>query len=435
MSLDINPATFCVGPYLEVRINADGYITYCHASDINQESQAHNISVTDLQDYWQGSYLHQLRLELEQGRSLPACHGCYSAERQNLISFRHRRNVQAAIFPDKDLIPSVIESDLLNSSKHHDWQPRFYHVSFSNLCNLACMMCKPKYSSRLSQYLQRVDLLGPNAPVLDWTTDEAWQKFCHHLLHNQHIMCLHVMGGEPMLHHRFRQLLETLVQHHHTGFAISIVTNGTIYDQGIMDLLLKFQKVIIEISIETVDVMNDYIRHYSNTKEIISNIHQYCRHRGPDCEIVLRTVPQALSVMTYHGLLDFAQQHNLVVDSNVMTSPRFLSIGVLPRHLRESVSHQLTVYDLDQPTGTTELIRNTRSQTQDNVSVAANARFIKSQLDAPEPNDIEDLRTKLAEYCNRFDRGRLMNLWHCAPELAGWLAQYGYDTNPNTPRA
>lgn len=431
MSIDISEKSFCVGPYVEIRINSDGSLTYCHAADARRETQSFNLNTCSLDQYWSRGHVMDLRAQLEQGLDLPACYGCYQAESQGTVSFRHRRNLQAAIFPDKDLVPSVIESRIIARSKSPDWKPKFYHVSFSNVCNLACMMCKPKYSTRLGNYLQRAGLYESELSVLDWTQGSAWQDFCQHLLANDQIRCLHVMGGEPLLHARFGELLTTLIQHNHTDFVVSLVTNGTVYDSEIMDLLVAFREVIIEISIECLGPANDYIRYYSQKSSVLHNIQQYLQHQSANCHVVLRSVPQALSVMDYHNLLQFAIQHGLNIDSNVIDNPRFLAAWVLPKYLKDQITENLMHYCHDHDINTVDKITAIRSNTNDCSSVAINAAFVISQLNVPEPPDIEDLRRQLADFCTQFDSQRSLTLWQCAPEIAKWLELYGYYTSKN----
>jgi len=111
MSKCFNEKTFCIGPYSEVRINPDGSLNFCHYADGTNIGADDNIKKITVDDYFQTSKtITNTRLTLEQGGSVSRCHKCYTEESRGLISFRHRRNIQAGIFPKEDFEQSYKES-------------------------------------------------------------------------------------------------------------------------------------------------------------------------------------------------------------------------------------------------------------------------------------------------------------------------------------
>lgn len=416
---------FCVGPYVEVKISATGQLNFCHAADNLRSPQHENISAYSVEDYFNAAdSVRDARNRCQSGNPIDRCHRCYREENLHNISFRQRRNLQAGIFAGEDFAASLQESTLVNNFKHTA-QPRFYHVSFSNTCNMACMMCDGRYSSRLGSFLQQAGLPSTTESLHhDWTTAEAWQKFCNHLLNNTDIMCLHVMGGEPMYQRRFKQLLQLLVEHQHVDFHVTVVTNGSIYDAAIFDHLKHFLSATVEVSIEGIGSENDYVRYGANTAAILANIKRMLQHRGPNFDIVIRSVPQALTVTRYHDLLQFCLDHDLLIDSNALSDHVYLRCNILPDQIKSMVIDRLDPYR----TGKFQAIHriNARNPQHCPEQIAQNAEFVINHLNA-ETDNVLQLRHQFAEYCAKFDQTRQWNIAEYVPELADFVKKYGYD--------
>ena len=110
---------------------------------------------------------------------------------------------------------------------------------------------------------------------VDWTKDQTvWDRFCNELLEIP-IKNLHFMGGETTLQPRFKQLLKFLIAQGRQEINFSFVNNCTNWDPELIDLLLQFNRVGLECSIETVTRQNDYIRQGSNIELVLDNIQKY----------------------------------------------------------------------------------------------------------------------------------------------------------------
>lgn len=419
-----NADTFCVGPWAEIRINSDGSLNYCHYADNAALPPGDSVLAQSLDHYFHKSQtMIQVRDELQQGHTATRCHRCYQDETMGCISFRQRRNIQSAIFPGADFDQSLAESRFLEKFQR-DSRPRFYHVSFSNLCNMACMMCHPQDSTRFDDFVRRAGIQAHSMPVRnDWTLGPAWRDFCQHLLDNRDIVCLHIMGGEPMYHKRFKELLRFLVEHDHTGFHFTFVTNGTVYDPEIMRYLSRFRSVAIEISIEGFGPENTYVRHGSDTAQIVTNIQAFLGHRSPELDVVLRTVPQALTVLTYHRVLEFCQEHSMVIDSNPLHDPPFLHAGVLPDHIKDQVRETMLPFLSSDHGRSSDL--NLRDRSRITTALSTNAKFVLAHLDQ-EPVDKMRSQQRLADYCAQWDRARGFHARDHVPGLWDFLEQHGY---------
>jgi organic radical activating enzyme len=426
--INVDPETFCVGPYAELKINSDGSLNFCHAASTKNIPLKDNIETMSPEEYFnESSTINHVRSQISQGNSLEQCYRCYKNDKNNIVSFRVRRNLQYQIFPDRDFKQSFEERKFQDLMVSKNLKPRFYHVSFSNLCNMACMMCTPSNSSLLASTFKKINIIPQDTPILtDWTQGPAWNVFLDHLLNNDQIYCLHIMGGEPLYHKRFKELLKFLNANKHTNFHFTFVTNGSVYDSELVDLLGNFSSVVVEISLEGIGLENDYIRQAGNTEEVVENILKWARHRSDRFDVVLRTVPQALSACNYHKFLQFALDNNLIVDSNVLENPDFLKLNVLPKDLRNQIKQQLSEKFLQSVSVDTVHDINLRNRDRVYQTVQNNAKTVIKLLDEP-CVDIEFKQQQFVDYCVNFDRYRKNNIKTHLPDLLDFMNNHSYE--------
>jgi MoaA/NifB/PqqE/SkfB family radical SAM enzyme len=425
----INPKTFCISPWTDVRINSDGRMNFCHYANRDMIPLGENITDITVDQYFNGpGSVSQARQDLRDGKELKRCQHCYRDESVTDIGFRQRRNQQAAIFPGTDFEQSLRESTIYQEIYKPKQHPRFYHVSFSNICNMACVMCDASNSTMLATDWIKAGIISDGPIRQDWTDGPAWTEFLTHLLNNPEIMCLHVMGGEPMYHKKFKELIRFLVDNNHTDFHFTFVTNGSIYDAELIEMLTRFKSVQIEISIESFDRSNDYIRWPSDTGVIQQNILKYLQHRTHTVDIVLRTVPQLLSLMQYDNVLSFALDNQVVIDSNILYRPDYFQPAVLPADIKNIIRQRLQPYaELDTEQDAVKNI-NIRNRGRIKQAIAANATLILDLLDRP-MDDLAHKRQALIKYLKRMDQVRRIDVRNYVPELHDFLTSNGYDAN------
>lgn len=392
--------SFCVSPWYEVRIDVDGSVRYCHSSHQRFTKPANFI-----QWFNNDHKLAQHRTQMLSDKVLPSCELCQHQEQVGLPSARQKRNLQAAIHDDW-FAPSFEQSPIqsrLNSVKLI--KPAFLHVSLGNVCNLACRMCNAFNSSKVSDQRKRLNMIPATTPtLLDWTTDDVlWQSFLDLVQHNKQLLSVHFMGGEPLIHQRFYEFVDWCIDHGHTNFDLNFVTNCTVYDQSLVDKLKKFNSVQIEVSVENFSNSNDYIRIGSNHQLVQHNIEQYLVNRSDQLKIILRPVPQALSIGNYHTLIDFAIKHQLIIDNNNLSHPEFLRIVVLPaayknilaQNIKQQYAKWLTPIDT---------VINLRDQTKFNSVLAQHLEHLLVLLNEPEPVNIHSMRQQFVEFNSKLDR-------------------------------
>ena len=412
----IQGRNFCIGPWSEIRILPDGRLNWCHIADY--KSSTDWIQNTDLDQYFQGSSVDAVRQQLLSGCDVSHCKNCYADEEKGNVSFRQRRNIQTAIFPDNHFEKSLRESGFAQRFDNTRIKPYFYNIVLSNLCNLACMMCNEDFSSRLAVDFKRINIQhGSGAAALqDWTQDQVvWEKFVKHIDSNSDIVCLHFQGGEPLIHRRFVEFVDHCILTGHTDFHLTMVTNGTVYSAELVDKFAQFRSCQIEISIETASHVNDYIRYPSNTQNILKNIQSFLSHRTSQLDVVIRTVPQLLSVTDYTSILEFCLEHRVVVDSNSVNNPTFLKPAVWPTSVVDTISEELKKFKNRLNVCADPMI-NLRNNQQIELNISQNIDLVLRSLREP-LHDKHLLQKKAKDYIQRLDSLRGTNILDFCPVI------------------
>jgi len=404
-----NDQVTCVAPWTSMRINTNGDYKYCdHSREITQSA------LLPSQWFADGQSVAAARKSIQEGHALPGCYQCYHNENNKFDSFRQRKNLQAAIHHGPHFKESVKQSPAFARMTHSTLathRPAFIHVSLSNLCNLSCRMCTPTSSSKLTSIYKKINLISKDVPTLiDWTIDSTkWDDFSQNLvLNNTDLICLHFMGGEPLYHSRFYELINTCVQQSKTDFHITFVTNGTVWHPELIDLLSNFKSVTVEISIENFHKTNDYVRNGSDYTVIKKNIVNLLATKTDNILVVLRPVPQALSIEHYDTLIDFALEHNLSIDANMLFDPPELAISTLPTDYKQKIVDKLTIKysKLLAQHSDQFLVHQVRNQhhAHQTQQTAYHVKKIICLLQQSEPDNVEQLRYKFVEYNQQFDQ-------------------------------
>ncbi len=409
---------FCASPWYEVRIDVDGKVRYCHASH-----HRFNKPTNFIQWFNQDIELTEHRNQIVDGADLPSCELCRHQEQLGLPSSRQKRNLQAAIHDswfDESVAQSPIQTRLGSTGTI---KPAFLHVSLSNVCNLACRMCNAFNSSKIADQRKKLNMIPVDTvTLLDWTTDDSlWQSFLELVQDNSQLLSVHFMGGEPLVHRRFFEFVDWCIDNQYTDFDLNFVTNCTVYNQDLVDKLLKFRSVQIEVSVENFADSNDYIRIGSNYNQVKINIEKYLGLRSKNVSVVLRPVPQALSIGDYHTLIDFAIQHQIIIDNNNLTHPNFLRVVVLPKTYRNELATKFKQRYAEWVTSDYQFI-NLRDQAKFADNLKQHINYLLMLLDEQEPANILELRQQFVKFNQTLDQQDLF--LQVYPELANFYHEH-----------
>ena len=425
-----NQKIFCNVPWTNTHIYWDGSFGMCCSErhPLHNDPQRYNLQNMTIPEWHQQEPMRDIRIAIRGDVPLSTCQGCYREESHGYESRRIKENFKSVIFTEQAFDRSYDQSPGRAQFENEDLirSPVDWHVDLGNECNLACKMCLPQYSSKVSSYYSKWNIINTSKHN-NWTLDPvAWQNFLDSIAATPGLNRLHFMGGEPMLNKKFSELLDYLITNHRTSISISFVTNGTIMRPNIIDQLKQFRSCDIEVSIESIHSNNDYIRQGSSIVQVLDHIKILAAQQTDTFKIVLRSVPQLLNINNYHNYLLWAREHRLPVQGVPIQSPRYLQIQVLPVELRKTfVPHYQRVKDIIGEPATRELAtgRNTGALSQ---ILRRECDSMINMLNAPEPNDVEQLRIKLVTWLQRWDREYGLNAHDYYPEYREFLDAIQY---------
>ena len=235
------------------------------------------------------------------------------------------------------------------------------------------------------------------------------------------------MGGETLLTKKFEDLVDFFILHKRFNLCFSFVTNGTTYNQQLINKLKRFTRVGIEISIETATEHNNYVRQGTDTKTVLDNIRKYinnCDNSG--ISVTIRPAISLLSIGKYYTLLEYCLENKLLIKSLLVTDPRFLDVSILPKQIKQQylanylpLLNRLTHVSIDSDYNESDINNYERSikiQVQQSINL----------LNQSEPIDQENLLEQMVEHCRKWDPIYKYNALELYPELAEIFKKYGY---------
>lgn len=382
--------------------------------------------------WYNSTPMQQFRKKIQSSTPIPACQGCYHEEEHGYESRRIKENFKSVIFTEQAFDRSYQQSPYYSEFERSDYStsklPIDWHVDLGNECNLACKMCEPSASSSISNQYMKWQLIDESANR-NWTQDaESWNNFTASILAVPNLNRLHFMGGEPLLNKKFTELLDFLIDNKKTGISISFVSNGTMINSDLIEKLKQFCTFDIEISIESIKNNNDYIRQGSHIQDIMKNIMWLKEQQSEQFHLVMRSVPQLLNVNNYDQYIQWAWENQLPIQGIPLIDPDYLQISVLPIALRTKIKKQyvnlVKFFEQQKPAMATLITgRNVSGLAQ---QLLRECQSVISMLDAPEPNNVDELRSKLVMWLMRWDRVYKLNAFDYYPEYQEFLHEIQY---------
>jgi len=192
----------------------------------------------------------QTKIEAEQ------CNNCWNSEKTGASSRR-----LATINWFENNYPT---SDTQNELISLDWNS-------DNVCNLSCISCGPKYSSRWRQEILNYSFNHiSNKKYINNLQDNKFWK----LLDLSKLKRLYFNGGEPLLGQDHIEILSHLKDINQLSeIELSYNTNGTVIpDDKIIDHWKKVKLLRICLSIDATDLSFEYIRWPAKWEQILTFI-------------------------------------------------------------------------------------------------------------------------------------------------------------------
>jgi hypothetical protein len=437
-----NKKIFCNTPWYELHIYWDGGLGICCQEQQRlysiEHKEKYNISKMSIAEWFNSDQVKKMRMDMWGNKKLFLCNRCMKEEEVGVTSRRHKSNQKSVIFTKSAFEDSIKQSphyDNFLFSKNNQGKtqtlPVDLHIDLGNFCNLACKMCSPKASSKIAaQRVKWGNIEDKKYIGVDWTRNEnVWNQFLEELLHMK-LKNIHFMGGETILTKRFHDFLNFMIENKRFDLNFSFVTNGTVFDIELIKKLKLFQRVGIEISIETITEHNSYSRQGTITNEVLENIKKYNRECDNDrVSLTMRSAVSLLTIGHYDTLLDYCLTNKFNIKPLVVTTPPFLQVCNLPETIKKKYLEKYYIllnkfnlteldieYDFNEsdPTQYKRIIK---------LAIVQAIGLLKQET----PQDYKEQLKKMVEHCKKWDQIYGYNAVELFTELKDIFIENGYE--------
>lgn len=429
-----NKNIFCNTPWYEIHIYWDGSLGICcqETHKLHSDSVHYNVANMSIAEWFNSEPVQNFRQRILGDHRLTECSGCYHEEDHKASSRRHRSNQKSVIFTKTAFDESFDQGPHrtnFDPSGITVTQAVDVHINLGNYCNLACKMCSPEASSTIvAQLVKWGDKSSAQYIGTDWTKNQiVWDSVLKQLEAIPNLNNVHFMGGETLITTRFEDFVDFMIQRRRFNLNFSFVTNGTTFNKRLLEKLKLFQRVGIEVSIETVTEHNSYVRQGTDTAKVLENINNYLDHcNGSNITVTVRPTISALTIGRYYTLLQFCLEKNLLNQSSVVTWPEHLAVAVLPASIRQSyiaeykkLLDKYKLHDLDN-----SMDFNDSNPHQVKRSIKTQIEQCINLLNSTDDHSGQ-LKT-LVDQCHRWDQVYNYNAIELYPELAEIFVEHGY---------
>lgn len=431
-----NKDIFCNIPWFELNINHDGSYDLCGCQNdkiiMTAEGRKWNIKEISIDDYWNSTRMREKRRIKLSDTVDPMCRMCQMKDAAGYTSARQKENLKSVIFQrnfDRSFEQSPHKKYFDHSQDNNGEtisRIASLHLNIGTTCNFSCKFCPPEASSRVAQDQRKMGWIAADYRLEPWTQDpRAWQRFVDWFDTNyQSVRVVHIIGGEPELIERFRDLLTMFANKNMTWLNLSFTTNGSIDYSKYYHQLKIFQRVEIGVSIETADRSNDYLRQGADIVQILHNV-DHMREVMPGVQWTFRTVPTALSVLRYHTLLNHALDRRIPIDASYPNRPRWMLSDLLPQDLKACTIQHLQEF-ADSITFNGQRFNNTKNPNNVEITLKNEAESLIRHLRTAEPENANQLRQEMAARLSEQDELYNKSIEDFIPEATDWLRIHGY---------
>jgi MoaA/NifB/PqqE/SkfB family radical SAM enzyme len=346
-----NSCTFCMHPFTGLATREDGAIKVCCRS-----APIGYIQNETLEEVWNGDKMKEVRRQVLNNERPEVCKPCFDLEDQGVQSLRQRHI--AGVIPEArvNLYPDAL--DALNDDFTMPFELPTMEIKLNNLCNLKCRMCnpldstswkdwnevKPFYEKEDNILIPIVDALvtKPGQYIGPFDNSDNWWTSFEKLL--PYFRRVEFAGGEPLMDPYHYKILDKLAPYG-DQIELKYATNGTTLGikggRTIHDYWPKFKSIAVNVSIDGLHDVYEYIRGNGKFEEIEENIKIFKTFPNVSRVVGAFTV-QANNIMQICDVIDyFLNDMGIVFYSHRVTYPMALSAQTLPPELKAKVVSDL----------------------------------------------------------------------------------------------
>jgi len=410
-------------PFTGLATREDGAIKVCCRS-----APIGFIQDNTLEEIWNNDTMREVRKQVLYGERPEVCRPCFDLEDQGVESLRQRHI--NGIIPEAriNLYPTALQQ--LREDYTMPFEFPTMEIKLNNLCNLRCRMCHPMDSTSWNDWDQVESFYKKEnnylVPVINKLglqtskylcpfedTDNWWTSFERLLPYFRRV---EFAGGEPLMdpqHYKILDMLKPYGKNVELKYATNGTTTGIKGSRTVHDYWPHFRSVAVNVSIDGIHAVYDYIRSNSSFTTVEENIKIFQSFPNVS-RVVGAFTAQAANILQAAECIDyFINEMNIVFYSHRVSYPNCLSAQVLPQELKElaiqrleAVSQRIFTFPNVEKYPILEKI--TQQQIRDNIN------YLRAR-------DQNHLWHDFVEFNRKLDVGRKQNLLTAIPEFISYV--------------
>jgi 4Fe-4S single cluster domain len=320
---------FCNSPWTNIDFSPTGNISPCCKFRTEHYDQQFNIQRHTIDEYKNSELLSSVKQEFFMGAWPRGCERCRIEEENGIESKRQldqQRWYELYALNDGDTFVTA-------------------SIAFGNTCNLKCITCNPRASSKWQPEYRDIYLVDikPHHFYKRHFVDD-FLKFAPTVKH------IDIPGGEPFLSGVSEQ--KRLLQHYvdnnlSKDITLHYTTNATVFpEQSWWDIWKNFKEIDIQISVDGVGERYEYIRFPANWLELNSNVDQYLEKAKDNIRLSVSHTVSAYNI--YYIDEFFAWCYNKGLPEpwlGRVHNPTHMRPSVWPNHAKQIIINKLLSSD------------------------------------------------------------------------------------------
>ena len=370
-------------PFTGLATREDGAIKVCCRSQ-----PIGFIQETSLEDAWNNDSMREVRRQVLNNERPEVCKPCFDLEDQGVESLRQRHIKNTIPESRINLYPNSLSQ--LTDNYVMPFEFPTMEIKLNNLCNLKCRMCNPLDSTSWQDWNEVVPFYKKENNYLVPTVEKLvrkpgqyigsfddtanwWASFEKLLPHFRRV---EFAGGEPLMdpqHYRILDMLKPYAKNIEIKYATNGTTLGITKGRTIHEYWPYFKSVAVNVSIDGIHDVYDYIRGNGSFAEVEANIKEI--QSIPNVSRVVGAfTAQAGNILQAADCIDyFINTMNIIFYSHRVSYPNCLSAQVLPTELKQLAIQRLNEVKMRVPSfpnvQRSKLLEQvTLQQIQDNIN-------------------------------------------------------------------
>lgn len=268
--------------------------------------------------------INQLRDDILNKKRSKYCSACWNLEDQNIKSDRQIKNETFDVLSDQDI--NVVEENV----RQGKYSPIMIKHSTSNTCNATCTTCGPHASTAWGSLEKQAKVIShiPKIKIDQTTVDK---------LEFESLISINFLGGEPLVEDLNFYILEKLIESNNLNCLISFTTNGSVFlTTKQKQLISKFQRINIGLSIDGTDKVFEYLRFPLKWKKLKENL-KFFRTITNTNNITANQCISNLNILYHDDTVKWFESEHLCHHYNPVIYPTYFSPSALPNSVKQKI--------------------------------------------------------------------------------------------------